>query len=276
MTYGKCAETTLQELPDAFGKAVGLFLVVASLFASLPQVIKLIRVKTSVGVAPLTLAIINVFAGSNLSSSLVVKWPQIQACSTSSSCVYLLLDVLQQLASAIVFSTLLLLVVSLPPHNTRAYRALATFTISLLLSLLLAACLLSGFSPCSHAALDYSTSISILSAVCAIVAYVPQLIDTWRCGSAGSLSPLFLAIQVAGCLLVNYNQIFVNHDPATVWVPVMVSGVMQATILGLIGYFRLRPRGRATRLTSTPTLPLLMEQIDCPSRHRLDEVPRGH
>ena len=73
--FGDCSDT---KMPDGFGKLVGIFLVLATLLASLPQVIKLVKAKTSEGVAPVTLALITTFGGSNLASSLVVKWRQFQ------------------------------------------------------------------------------------------------------------------------------------------------------------------------------------------------------
>ncbi|KAL3908210.1 MAG: hypothetical protein SGPRY_009889 [Prymnesium sp.] len=234
MSIGECAAS---KMPDAFGKCVGIFLTVATLLASFPQLLKLLRAKSSVGVAPLTLALITTFGGANLAGSLVAKWPQLQECSSSANCVFLLLDVLQQLAAALVFSTLLLVVVNLPPHSTWMKRCAAALTLLLNLMLALCACFLSVSHVCSPAALSYSTAVSVVSAICAIIAYIPQLVDTWRCGGAGSLSPVFLAIQVIGSMLVNYNQIIVNKDPPAVWVPVMVSGLMQLMVLILIGYY---------------------------------------
>ena len=180
-----------------------------------------------------------------------------QACKRSADCFFLILDVQQQLAAAVVFASLLIIVVSLPPHNTRLERSLAGFTVSFIAMLSVIAVILSAVAACGvsakridvgsdsrrfehagarfeqhasralvlvppsadvggaiplpirlqHAALGFSHAVSVLSAVCAFTAYVPQLIDTWRCGGAGSLSPLFLFIQVLGCLLVNYNQV---------------------------------------------------------------------
>jgi len=168
----------------------------------------------------------------------------------------------QQVAASIVFSSLLLIVVSLPPHNTRPERALALATVGFIILLAAISIVLSATNYCGPAALGFAHGVTVLSAFSAFSAYVPQLYDTWRTGGAGSLSPLFLMIQVAGCLLVNYNQIIANKDPPPVWLPTAVSGLMQAGVLSLVLYFRVRPRddSAAMRLTSTPALPLLANE----------------
>ena len=222
----KCAET---DMPDGLGKAIGIFLVIATLLASLPQVLKLLKAKSSEGVAPLTLCLITTFSGTNLASAIVVKWRQFQACRqvppdnpglppTGAACFWYLLDVQQQISSALVFGTLLMLVVYYPPHNTRNERALALFTLTLVLILCALSCVLSSGHgrSCSQSALAYAQGVGVLSATCAFTAYVPQIVDTWRVRGAGALSPLFLAIQVCGCLLVVYNQVIVNKDPPPV------------------------------------------------------------
>ena len=56
--FGQCAD---DKIPDGFGKTIGLFLVLATLLACLPQVLKLIKSKSSDGVAPLTMCIIFLF-----------------------------------------------------------------------------------------------------------------------------------------------------------------------------------------------------------------------
>lgn len=260
------------EATDGFGKAIGIFLVVATLLASLPQALKLIKARSSEGVAPITLAIITTFGGSNLASTLVTSWRRFQDCSAhapwpiakssevsrgGAGCFFELLDAQQQMAAAIVFSSLLLLVTSLPPHNTCAERGIAVFTVAFLAALTAVSCVLSFAEPCGCAALTYAQVVGWLSAACAFTAYLPQLRDTWKVGGAGSLSPLFYLIQVIGCLLVNYNQIVVAHDPWNVWAPTAVSGLMQAAVLGLVIYFRLRPRSVVPlEGISDPMLPL--------------------
>eukprot|EP00966_Prymnesium_polylepis_P145833 3368747-Prymnesium_polylepis.1 len=49
--FGDCASPVM---PKPFEKAVGVFLVFATLLASLPQVIKLLKAKTSVGAVSYT------------------------------------------------------------------------------------------------------------------------------------------------------------------------------------------------------------------------------
>ena len=79
-----------------------------------------------------------------------------------------------------------------------------------------------------------------------VVAFVPQLLETYRRKGRGSISYLFFTIQSVGCFLVSATNAFAFHDKWETWAPFLVGGTIQAAIVGLGGYFLcLRPQRRS-------------------------------
>ena len=139
---------------------------------------------------------------------------------------------------------LLLLVVSLPPHRTRAHGALAGSTVLLLATVVVAICAVSAAAPCSAASLSFAQATSAAASLGAIVAFLPQIYETWRTRGRGSISYLSYFIQGLGCMVVMINMVVNNHDPWTVWMPGFVAGLGQLTIVVLGLGFLCRDRGR--------------------------------
>jgi len=106
----------------------------------------------------------------------------------SRGCFLQLLDFLQQAASALGLAAILLLVVALPPNADRTRRAAAIATLVFLAGVGAAACIVSAHEACSTGARSFASVASVCSQTLVVVAFAPQLVETWRTQGRGSLS----------------------------------------------------------------------------------------
>ena len=232
------------DAPPGVADALGIFLIVATFIAPLPQFFVLARTRSSAGVAVATPAIQLSYGVLGLCTTVATKWRTLETCAHSAACTLQLTDALQQFVSACTLVALLLLVVSLPPHRTRAHGALAGSTVLLLAAAVVAICAVSAAAPCSAASLSFAQATSAAASLGAIVAFLPQIYETWRTRGRGSISYLSYFIQGLGCMVVMINMVVNNHDPWTVWMPGFVAGLGQLTIVVLGLGFLCRDRGR--------------------------------
>ena len=220
------------------GVGIGGFLLVASWLVSLPQLVKLWRLRSSAGVQPTTLCILLMYSSSNVASAAATKWRQITTCQKSvPDCLVEQLDLAQIVVSAIVWLSILSMTLALPPHNTRLWLCRGAGALSAVVCLLVAVAVTSIAEPCGDVALGLAQAAAWASSLLAVFALIPQLLETWRRRSAGSLSVVFTLIQAVGCYIVAGNQIFSAHDPWPVWLPTCVAGLMQFSLFSLAVHF---------------------------------------
>jgi uncharacterized protein with PQ loop repeat len=192
---------------------VGSVLAVVTLIVPIPQARKVVQNKSSAGVSVPTLLLTVLFGSANLGSTVAVKWRTIESCRTDgAACMAGLLDVLQQVASAVTWTVTLFCVLAYPPANVRR-NAVPT------LALLLVSCAIIGSSiavavshPCSDASLDLAEALGWLGACCAVVQFAPQLYATCTKGSSGSLSYATYLLMAIGGAAVATNQIAFQRD----------------------------------------------------------------
>ena len=228
---------------DTSGIALGWFLVGATLIAALPQLLALCRAKVSEGISVATPALALLYGTLNLCATLTEKWPSVQLCADlppfdSHGCVDQLLEAGQQVSSAISLVLILMLIVAYPPHAGAADRATVAGAIVVAGAAITAACAVSSRWPCSDESAAFGSASAVGSAVLVIVAFAPQLVETYRSKGAGSLSAVYYFIQAAGCLLVIGLQAVALGDSVLVWGPTAVAAVLQGAICGLLVYYR--------------------------------------
>ena len=225
---------------------LGVLLCIGTLLCPMPQAYKLLRRRSSAGISVSTNALIVAFGVAQLCATLTIKWKALLACpQEGSSCALQLFDGMQQLISTLTLSLVLVLVVLLPPNNKPLPRR---FAIGTLIALCPACGITVGISaawPCSSISLLLAQGFSSAGAILATVAFLPQLIETWRRRGDGSLSYIFVTINAAGCLLVVGQAAFINGDPWPAWLPNLISALFQTAILALGAYYRLRERRTA-------------------------------
>lgn len=259
-------------------KAIGLLLVFATLFAALPQIVLLCRLKSSVGLSVLTPILTLSYGMMNLCATITVKWPSLQSCGDAggAQCIIQLLDALQMLVANTGLAAIVLLAVAFPPNDSRRLRALAIFSIFSVVLLVIFTSVLSAYRPCTSTALDFARFLSGAAGVTVCFAFAPQLVASWRARGRGSISYAYYTIQGGGCCLVACFAIFSLHDPWPVYGPNVVAGLFQLLILALGAYFKCSDSAsgmwgsgwRNRRWWPTRTSPILT-----PSRDALLDVP---
>jgi len=269
-TRGECNPAFVPVAP--WGCALGAGLAAATLLVSAPQILKIIKMKSSEGVQPLTMSLMLLYTAFNMSSMVIVKWRQFPLyASDASSALAEQLDLLQNIFSMWVWGSILGAAIYFQPYDTCRHRFLALSSVLVACLTVAASAAVSAVDPCGPAALAFSEALSYVSGVCVMVAFLPQLLTTWRHKAAGSLSLIFTAIQIFGCTLVAANQLFVDKNPWVIWVPGLTSAFMQLLILILASYYQLC--GTPTRVKviaaedSTRTEALLDGASDADSEH---------
>ena len=224
--------------PAAVG--VGIFLIVGTALAGVPQLLLICRSRSSAGLSVITPVMVVAFGFINVCSTVTIKWRVLETCASGPGCILHLLDALQQAASTCTIASILFSTIAFPPNNGCFARGLCFALVCCLIGIGATTFVLSARASCSRAALDWAEAVSVIAAVIVTVAFAPQLVETWRSKGQGSLSVWYYAIQSVGCFLVVGTQAFGFHDNWPVWGPTGVSGCLQTAILASALYFRLR------------------------------------
>lgn len=104
----------------------------------------------------------------------------------------------------------------------------------------------------------FGKSLGLISGVCTIIQYMPQFITTCKVKESGSLSIILLAIQAPGGMLNCCFMFFANNDDITTFLSLFLGALQQFILLILCIFYDLRKRRR--NKTSTASLrPLLTE-----------------
>lgn len=90
---------------------------------------------------------------------------------------------------------------------------------------------------------SWADTLGTIAGVLAMVQYVPQIYFTWRMGDVKSLSVITMLIQVPGAFLFAFSLwLRVGWEGWSTWLVYIVTGILQAVVLGLaiVYYFRAR------------------------------------
>lgn len=215
---------------------------VLTIVVSLPQNYKLFVNKSSEGLSLTTVILTLVFNFTDVAAGILTKWRQLEACKDGWSCYPGVVDLIQILGLTLTTIVIMLQVIWYPPHARRIDRTAATVALIATLIAWGASVAVSVHSPCSEGALVLARVFGTASAVSAVIQYAPQLVETVRHGSSGSLSITMYLVQVLGGLLVVALQAFGVSDPWPVWAPILVSTLMQLAVACLCMYYDLKPR----------------------------------
>lgn len=219
------------------GTIMGSILVVGTVAAPLPQFLKIVRLRSADGVSLTTLCFIVAYQAACAAGIVIVKFRVMRACD-SIRCLAQLLDLGQQLACAFTYIVLVRVVAAL--EADRGKRRFAAGTIAFAFALLAGAVGISLGHACRTPALYAGGALSLLSSACVVVGYLPQLLQTWRCGHSGALSYSTYALNIVGCGVIFVNDAFFDEDPWPAWLPSAVAGVIQLAIVGVAFAFDTR------------------------------------
>jgi len=264
--------------PSTANLIVALVLVIGIICSYFPQYISIVRRKSSDGLDIIMLSIALLSAFFTASNSGILKWPLVTCCKDLSfgECVLNNLATEQLIASLLCVFVLFCLYLKYfrvePTENeSRGARLklkkihiavfLATIFVGLFVSIL-AGILYYNLNFSSKVLSQYANVLGIMSGICVVFQWGPQIITTWRMQDPGCLSLGMLCLQMPGALLVAFFQGVLNHASWTTWVPYLVGALNQLVLICMIVFFWIRKRIAKKRLSDKPLSeldPLLAE-----------------
>ena len=185
-----------------------------------------------------------------------------RACA-SVACLAQLLDLAQQLACCFAYAALVRVVAAL--ERDRAKRRGAAASVAFAAVALAAAVAVSLGGACRSVALYMGSAMSLLSSLCVVVAYVPQLAETWRRGHSGALSYATYNLSIVGCGIIFANDCFLDRDPWPAWLPSAVAGLVQLAIVGVAAVLDARGRRKGAAAAAAAGYAPLAEEAAPPA-----------
>jgi len=242
---------------DVGGIILSAGLAVATPIPFIPQIFKICRTASADGLSLSTLVLTVLLCAGNTAAGLLTKWDQLNACpSLGLGCLPDLLDLLQLVLLATASAVILLLAVAYEPLRAQRSAKLAALASALVMILLWGASIaISVVTPCGAVAMQLASALAWVGAVVAVMQYLPQLVETCRHRSSGSLSASSYLLTALGGYAVFVDAAFVSADPWPVWAPLLTSTAMQTATALLCIYFDGCRRLRRAR----PSQPLLEE-----------------
>lgn len=228
---------------------LGTLLVLATLLIPIPQAVKVVRNKSSDGISLPTLHLTVLFGSANIASTVAVKWRTLKMCASKGVACAGGLDLFQQCAAVVswLFTMGCILAYLHPDSHRRVHRAAFAVLLVLVAGMIGVSVAVTATKPCSKLSLGLSEFFGWFGATCAVVQFAPQLYSTCVQAGSGSLSYFTYGTMIIGGSLVATNQIFFQDDTWPVWLPLLVSILMQTAVFFTSLSFDQRARRRRAR-----------------------------
>lgn len=234
--------------------ALGVILIVGTIASTIPQHIKIWQNKSTVGLSCLWLFLGNVNQFSSVINAVVMKFPQLQACSILGvgECTPSLLALYQLLALWLFSFPLYIwyLKFSIPSVMHRREWLMARVLFGILLAFIVVAIgaavvTLTEFGDCAYVTLGFGYTMGIVSTVMTFTQWAPQIYSTFRAKSVGSFSILMLAMQAPGSFIIIFFFIFVSHENISTWLSYVSTACQQILLLSLLCVYDYRAKKAA-------------------------------
>jgi len=249
--------------PSIVSLVLAIFLILATFASYIPQIVAIIRAKSSAGLSAVSLATGLVSGLLTLINTGVLNWQRILCCRNNDLPAYQCLGnnlVIQQVAAGpFCIGVVYLFYLIYFDHSDlqdnfkeslKEYkRALALFAVALVLPIILgtiAFILYYGAFLTSIEVFRYAQAIGIISAILVFFQWAPQIYVTWKNGNGGVLSLAMLFLQCPGSFLVVGFQLSAGSD-WTSWVPYGVAGCQQVILITILVYFKWRDRNEPSQ-----------------------------
>ncbi|EAL69929.1 hypothetical protein DDB_G0275297 [Dictyostelium discoideum AX4] len=252
------------------GVLLGIFLLVGCCFSIIPQHIKIVKTKSVVGLSFLWMFLGNINQFSGFINMFVLKFPQVQACSTLgfARCGPSLLSLFQSFGIWLFSFPIYILYLIFAPNDLKfiektslkdlssarkEYRLAQLFFLMLVMFLssiiLVVGILVSDIvGTCTHTTYIFGYGMGMLSTIITFVQWSPQIYKTIRDKAVGSFSIIMLCIQGPGSLINLYYLIFVSKESVSTWLAYLCSSVQIFILLGLLIFFDRRNKRIAREL----------------------------
>jgi len=261
--------------PNTFNAVVGFLVLLGSIVAYIPQIVKLWQLGSNEGLSPLSITLANVSGLASMLLSINANWNRILCCRVVNfyECSRMLLAFYQYVVIFVSWLVIWISYLSLFPvhldkvkaeEQLRTQRTLtAIFWVWYILAMLVSMGIFVWNFFFSANDWLYQTVNFVLGIGASIVQtfiWLPQVWSTWKQQDPGALSLVMLAFLFPGSGLTIYVQI-VYGAPVLVWFPAVISGVCQLMLIAMLILFWYRKRRQAAIIimaqTTAETRPLL-------------------
>eukprot|EP00736_Rhodelphis_marinus_P010990 Rmarinus@m.14667 len=229
---------------SSFGTALGVALCIGTALSMLPQHIKFLSNKSSVGVSYIMLFMGNVNQFAAVVNTIIMKFHELQACQEVplSECTPSVLTFVQMLFLwAFYFPLYIWFLIYLDPAEreirSHASRLLAVFLLFALVLSVVAATMLKEIGPCDETR-TLAYGLGVMCTIITLVQWTPQIYHTYKAKRAGSLSLLMLYLQAPGSLIVVYFLAIESRESASLWFATLMSAIEQLILLGMLLYYQ--------------------------------------
>jgi uncharacterized protein with PQ loop repeat len=235
--------------PSFISIFLACFLMVGTIVSYVPQYVAIIRARSSEGLSFLMLGLSLESSCLTAINSGILWWGSVTCCAEISvgECLLNNLPTEQLTVSLLCYLVLFVLYlfyfrVDPTPNETmhermrerrKAYLVFAGVLISSIALSVVAGVLYYNLNYSPKTLGYFAMGLGIISAVCMILMWAPQIVETWRRQDQGQLSSIMLLLQLPGALLVVVFQGVVNQASWTTWVP-YVFGFIQMFVLLMI------------------------------------------
>lgn len=254
---------------DKSNLALSIVIALGIVGSYLPQHVRIYQRETSDGLSPFFL-LLGVTSCTNAALNIaVLQWNVLRCCAQLpfGICLANSLGVIQLFLQWLMFGTTLVLFLiyfprpkyfpqngsrtpvarPVPRHTSLSWTlSLAVSLVALVHLVAFGAISLSFLrrSATRERAINWANWLGASAMVLSTAQYLPQIHTTLRRGTAGSLSPLTLALQAPGSFVFAYS---IAQRPGTrwsSWVIFLVTGSLQAVLVGICLFFHARHRYR--------------------------------
>lgn len=228
--------------PNVTNFVASLVIAVGIVISYVPQYVKIVQTRTSVGLSPTFLFLISVAGFSAMSNLVLLSSLSLPCCSelTGFECVNSQVSLIQVGLQAIstLFIPLLCVIYTNTPDNTEyeqvveAWRRILLY-IATVTILVIVAC----FTFSAAHVLLFAQILGVLSTVITFIQYIPQLVETYHLKHSGALSIAMMLIQTPGGFLWTTTLIMKPGSNWSSWLPYLAAASLQGVLLIMCIYY---------------------------------------
>ncbi len=223
---------------------IGILISLGIIITYLPQYYKMRRNQSVYGISMWMLFLGNVANYTNFIGALLSEWKYIHCCSqvSSKSCNTVLSPLIQMAIPWLCISIYYCLYIYYQRLNLdyqtsvellifKSYFGIVVLIIGTIIGIIL-----SFLDPFDSGIAIAGDVFNIISAICCVIQWAPQIKTTYQLKNIGTISLISLGLQAPGSFAIFYYQDVYYKGNLSIGVPYLVAGIQQ-TILFIMGYY---------------------------------------
>ncbi|KAL7714071.1 PQ loop repeat protein [Entamoeba marina] len=226
---------------------VGIIIIIIATASVLPQYIKFFCKRNSGGISPFFLLIQVINLISLASNMTITNATYMVSCKYigTKQCFPALLSWIQAVLGSFVYVPQILLYFIFYPKKSEW----VLFKFPLLITPIVIGCSIlfycsvpiliftSGY--CGNVTSVFGYTYGIISTICVVLQWMPQIVMTFRRKGAGALSIVMLSITGPGIAIMTCYYIFITKQPFSTWISTAAASAQQLFLLGMLIYYEL-------------------------------------